>query len=97
MKSYVLSHGSFGDAYVKQIQEAIPEGWHCIMSRHPIDAAIQPPNVLCVIGGSPTQQKERTVRVRLGGGSSKGAFIVAVAGLREFFEKFSRDSGETRD
>jgi hypothetical protein len=87
MKSYILNRSHFSDAFVKEIQAGIPAELHCIETRRPATASIVPPNVLCVISGSPTQQKERCVKIRFGGGSSLGALTVPLQQLRPIFEK----------
>ncbi len=46
-----------------------------------MDASKQPPNVLIVLTGSPANQKTRSVVVRFGGGSAKGAFEASLADL----------------
>ena len=89
MRSYILSREHFSDRFVAEIKAAIPAGWHCIETRHPVNAAVQPPNVLCILSGSPTQQKERSVKIRYGGGAAGGAFNLPVQKLEEFFGELS--------
>lgn len=84
MKAIVLCHGHFGDTFTQAILERIPAGLHVIRSRHPVEAATQPPNVLAVLSGSPANQAAQSVRVRMGGGSSTGPFEVKLGDLSEF-------------
>ena len=82
MKSYVLCRNHFTDSFVEQIKAEIP-GWHCIEKRFDANVYRQPPNVLCIIAGSATQQKEQRVKVRFCGGSSIGSLTVGVKELGE--------------
>ena len=87
MKAIVLCHGHFGDVFTQAIVDRVPAGIHVIRSRHPVEAATQPPNVLAVLSGSPANQASQSVRVRMGGGSAKGPFEVKLGELEAFFEK----------
>ena len=84
MRSYVLCRNHFTDSFVEQIKAEIP-GWHCIEKRFDANVYKQPPNVLCVIAGSATQQKEQRVKVRFCGGSSIGSLTVGLKELGDLF------------
>jgi hypothetical protein len=88
MKSYILCRAHFSDAFVRQIQDAIGPGLHCILTQHSVNAATQPPNVLFVVAGSPANQKERRATVRFGGGSAAGAFSASLEELAAIGRKF---------
>jgi hypothetical protein len=92
MKSYILCRQHFSDAYVEKIKACADPAWHCHESRHPVNAAIQPPNILLILGGAPSNQKEQSVTVRFGGGSAKGTFQVALADLKSFFQSANADA-----
>lgn len=85
MKSYVLCRGQFSDEYVLKIKNEINSTWHCIETRNPANVLKYGGNVLFILSGSATQQKEQTVKVRATGGSSIGALTVKLGELKKLF------------
>lgn len=87
MKAVVLCHGQFGDAFTQAIVDRVSAGIHVIRSRHPVNAAAQPSNVLAVLSGSPANQASQSVRVKMGSGSASGPFEVKLGELEGFFSR----------
>lgn len=88
MKRYILCRNHFSDDFVKQIEAATPPDWHIVMSRKEVNAASVSPKYLFVVSGSPTQQKEQTLKIRFGGGAAAGAFNLPLGEFAEFLSKF---------
>jgi hypothetical protein len=84
MKSYILCRGGFTDDYVAKIRNAM-NGWHCILTRRAVNLLKCGGNVLYIFSGSPTQQKEQTVKVRFCGGASVGALTIKLGELGTLF------------
>lgn len=82
MPKVAVCQQGFTADYVEQIRATIPAGWHMVLRRLSGPVA---PYVLCSISGSPTQQKERCVKVRFGGGAAAGAITVPLGKLSELF------------
>lgn len=85
MKSYILSRGGFTDDYVAKIRNEMPNGWHCILTRRAVNLLKCGGNVLYILSGSPTQQKEQTVKVRFCGGASIGVLTIKLRELTGLF------------
>lgn len=85
MKSYILCRGNFTDEYVAKIKNEM-NGWHCIMTRRPVNLLKCGGNVLYILSGSNTQQKEQTVKVRFCGGASIGALTIKLGELGTIFK-----------
>lgn len=88
MKHCILCTMNFNSSYINLIQQQIPSTWKVRIAKESIEAVSQSPSILCVLGGSATQQKEQTLKVRFSGGSSTGTLTVPLLELHAFLEKF---------
>jgi hypothetical protein len=86
MKSYILCRGGFTDEYVLKIKNEMPPDWHCILTRKSVNLLKCGGNVVYILSGSNTQQKEQTVKVRFCGGASIGALTIKLGDLAALLE-----------
>jgi hypothetical protein len=90
MLTYVLCKAGFQKTYIQHIRDETPPEWHIVETWQPVNATNLPSSALFVVSGSPTQQKERMLRIRFGGGAAAGAFTVPLQKFREFLEEFRK-------